>query len=156
MDGEPSLSRQSNVLLGILLYGRKVFGKTKLQKLAFLLQNEARSAALHDVFEFTPYYYGPFAPEIYSEIEGLVESGLVRAEDKAIEKDGKVVPTLDYVLTPEGERLAREFIENLPPEAASELRTIIARFNFQSLAAILEYTYKKYPEMAGRSMWQPG
>lgn len=150
-----SLSRQSLALLGIVLCARRVYGKTKLQKLAFLLQKESRSREFKDLFDFSPYYYGPFAPEIYSEIEFLVAQRLVSAVEKSLERGGQVVPTLDYVLTPEGERAARAFVESLPPDAGAELRAIVTRFNFQSLANILEYTYKTYPEMASRSMWQP-
>lgn len=141
-------------LLAILHFGKGVYGKTKLQKLAFLVQREMAGGLFDDTFDFQPYYYGPFAPEIYEVVESLEGEDLISVRERRTEKDGDVVLAHDYELTPEGEEEAAEFLDSLPDDDQAQVRKLVEAHNFRSLAKLLEYTYEEYPEMAERSVWE--
>lgn len=154
MEQENSTPAKEDFLLAILYFGKAVYGKTKLQKLAFLVQREMEGTPFDGVFDFQPYYYGPFTPEIYDVVENVEKRNFISVQERRAEKEGDVVHAHDYELTSQGEERARDFVESLPSDQREQLRKLVETYNFRSLAKLLEYTYEEYPEMAERSMWE--
>mgnify|MGYP001499190902 CR=1 FL=1 len=71
------------LLLGLEDHGvssRGIGGITRLQKLLFLLWQEAGIEQVNDKFEFKPYKAGPYSRALYDELELLENLGFVRSE----------------------------------------------------------------------------
>ena len=120
-------------------------GITRFQKLAFLAQRERDGAAPYD---FRADNYGPFAPELYDDIDRLVDAGFVDYQkDETQMGNTKQV----YELNDKGRRA----VENSDPEkfpvAVAELESLNEEFGDRSLWDVLEYVYTEYPRMARNS-----
>ena len=88
-------------------------GKTRFQKLVFLIQKEANSRGLSDIdLHFELYYYGPFSRQLSSVLSGLVKEGYLTLH---IERTTKGYIKYVYSLTDAGMNLL---------ERASEKRLI--------------------------------
>lgn len=144
---------KERAILSILYFGKTVYGKTKLQKLAFLSQREIEGGPFEETFDFAPYYYGPFTPELYDTIEDLEDQSLISVEERESEKDGHTVTAEDYELTPQGKKEAERYIQSLPEDQREKVQELVEKYNFKSLSDLLEYTYSEYPDMAQRSEW---
>src|SRR3990167_7604691 len=76
---------------------------TVLIKLAYFVDLVAvkRTGKPISNFKYVRYYYGPFAPTVYNDIEALMQAGIFKAE-------------LDY--TPSGEEYTRYSLTETPTE----------------------------------------
>jgi uncharacterized protein YwgA len=174
-------------ILMLLLYakGQKgqpyepIVGKTRLMKMVFLFDEEIRrSFNLNKVVpdsalpEFEAYNYGPYSAEVYSDLEFLVELGMIevtslddterlpeeiaeyeywQATSNADEDEG-VQTQEQFSLT----ALGRKFVEKklltaLNKEQVSALDEFKRRCTAADLRTLLNYVYSKYPKMADRS-----
>jgi uncharacterized protein YwgA len=84
------------ILGSLLLYGKPVEGRTRLQKIVFLLKDKYE---IPFSFDFKPYYYGPYSEKLSDMVS------LLRALDLTEEKAdyfglGKI--RYDYFLTQKG------------------------------------------------------
>lgn len=136
-----------------LLYANdehEIQGRTRMQKLVFLIQEEFDdTSALPGEYNYIPYDYGPFAKKLYADLDYLKDRGFIKEATKTIE-DGKV--QYNYRLTPEG----REHLEQQPGHKVDQIldlaEPIKREFNQQSLPQLLDYVYAKYPEYAENSV----
>lgn len=112
-----------NGLLVLYLLDRssgKIGGITKLQKMAFLAENDIEKSGLHGFCcEFFKHNYGPMSREIYNSYHMLVENGL-------IDEPG-------LRLTGQGERIIEDF----------EYFFALNRSVFEHIDSIVE-SYSKY------------
>lgn len=113
--------------------------RIRIMKGMFLFQAEAPRPPEID-YTFRPYDYGPFTPEIYRDLEALVEKSYV-VESPA----GR-----SYRATQQG----RDYLSGLlfpaqPLEALIELRVEITDLSFRKL---LKRVYSAHPESARRSV----
>jgi len=127
-------------------------GRTRLQKLLFLIQKRAESdseSGIEQGYEFIAYDYGPFSKEIYDDIERLSRRGLIKEDPKKLD-DGVI--KYDYKLTEKGEAIAAErgLLDDLP-EIFNE---VIAEFGDEELDEIIDHVYSEYPEYAENSVLQ--
>jgi hypothetical protein len=60
--------------------GEPIFGTTRLQKLLFLLKHEYSVERYLQAYNFEAFRYGPFAKELYDDLEFLENLGLIRAQ----------------------------------------------------------------------------
>ncbi|AXA36919.1 Type I restriction-modification system, specificity subunit S [Candidatus Sumerlaea chitinivorans] len=115
---------------------------TALMKYVFLLQMEG-SASRRRLYHFVPYHYGPFAKELYSDLEKLQEEGLVRVDNDAEEEKTKITLTdparIDAALAV------------LPDELKQDVATIIETYGDLDHNALLNAVYEKYPTYARKS-----
>ena len=141
-------------LLALTLYlsGGRVRGRTKLQKLAFLVWRRLkehidrlppdlqRLACL----DFKPAYYGPYAPQLtrdaveYGEERGLIET--IRPVDKPYE----------YILAKRGEERARSLflkMKALNIDPNGDIRALAEL----PLSSLLRLVYETYPEYTVKS-----
>lgn len=132
-----------------------VEGRTRLQKMVFLVQqrmNSDRNVSLEsDDYEFIPYDYGPFSKELYDDLDSLVDRHMV--EDREEELDsGKV--KYDYEIQTAGE----EFVESqLSSEDGQEIiqiaRDVKTEYNDMLLSDLIDDVYSRFPEYAEESIW---
>lgn len=135
-----------------LLYAnntQEIQGRTRLQKLVFLIQKEFNDSALPGKYNYIPYDYGPFAKKLYEDLDYLENRGFLKESKETIE-NGKV--KYNYTLTPEG----REHLEQRPDQKVDRVlqlaEMVKTEFNHLSLPELLDYVYTKYPDYAENSV----
>jgi len=150
-----------------------VEGVTRLQKLLFLLDKEYEiSKLVPNYFNFVAFDYGPFDEVVFSDIEALVNYGLVERikERKVTEEDLAEKRFLkDYFyegeeeesdesqeqtgvdlfrLTSKGEEISKQLFESLKAETKEAFCKLKKRFNQRSLTSLIKYVYSHYPDYA--------
>ena len=126
-------------------YNEPVRGRTRLTKEIFLFQSMEPSVDVK--YDFKPYDYGPFAQPLLSDLEELLASGLVQADDS--QARGL------YSLTPGGVELAKSLWDSEPEKIRRRIFDVKVRFNRMPLAALLSYVYDRYPRFAEKSVYEP-
>lgn len=87
---------------------QRIRGRTRLQKIVFLLEEQG----INFGYEFKPYLYGPYSEDLKDNINMLTEFGLVEEESEEIEFDGVVFDRYGYSLSEEGRRVAERIERN--------------------------------------------
>ena len=77
---EAVVERQKNFLLEFFTGLGEVEGRTKLQKIIFLGQEEM---GLEKIFDFDEYHYGPYSEELTDVLEQMIWSGETNYSVKA-------------------------------------------------------------------------
>lgn len=114
---------------------------TALMKYAFLLQMEGNGR--RQFYHFVPYHYGPFAKELYADLERLQADGLVTVDNNMGEH--KIRITLaDFA---RAEAALEEFSDDLKEDVAA----IIDAYGDLDHNALLKTVYYKYPAYAKKS-----
>jgi len=175
----PRVSKQQLLLLLLGLDGPSVSAKgiggiTRLQKLLFLLWQEAGIQEVENAFEFKPYKVGPYSRKLYDELELLENLGLVQSEvqGEATEAESAELEELSFedlmgddgqtfadaeatssdafeerrfMLTEKGINFVREVLDK--PEFrpfTDGIRKIKSKFANYSLQDLLYHVYTKY------------
>lgn len=143
-------------LLPLVLLGAEdeesVEGRTRLQKLMFLIQKrmEEQGDSLDWGYPFRAYDYGPFAKELYDDLDRLRRRGFIEEREQRLDDD---VIQYDYVLTPKGREFVREELEERRPDGLAETaETVKDEFNDVPLQQLIDYVYTEYPEYAENSV----
>jgi uncharacterized protein YwgA len=127
-----------------------VEGRTRLQKLLFLIQMRAdeMDMELFDMYDFIAYDYGPFSKNIYDDIEYLDQRGFLRETPKQLD-DGVI--KYDYEITPKGKKYLRSEVEQ-SSDIIGLINSVKSDFNDADLKNFIEYVYSEYPEYAENSV----
>ncbi|MEW6246437.1 MAG: restriction endonuclease subunit S [Nitrospirota bacterium] len=120
---------------------------TALMKYAFLLQMEGNGGRRR-IYHFVPYHYGPFAKELYTDLQSLQEEGLVRVDDDS-EEDKTKITLVDRAK-------ADEALAALPDDLQEDAATIIEIYGDLDHNALLKTVYEKYPAYAKKSRLRRG
>ena len=111
--------------------GRPVF-MTELMKYLFLLQKEYN---IDLAYNFEPYKYGPFTPQVYRDLDSL--KGKVKVKEVTDNVDKSLITSDELPLVDQD-------IEN-------GIKDLLNRFGSMSLRDLLSYVYKKYPQYTVKS-----
>jgi uncharacterized protein YwgA len=122
----------------------------RIQKGMFLFSRSGtRPSAQH--YDFRPYDYGPMSPQIYKDLDALVQVGLLEA---------RAVPGKQwarYVATARGRRVAAERLkvrtsaeDKASAQRLFEIKRSIADVSFNEL---LQRVYDEHPDMAVNSVF---
>jgi len=141
-----------------LLYacdGEEIEGRTRLQKLVFLMEqeidDEIEQVLQSPKYSFVPYDYGPFSRELYDDLDRLEEDGLIEVEEEDT-TDGKVKYT--YRLTEEGESWVQlQLSEHSPGAVFQFAEELKGTYNDMLLSDLIDRVYAEYPEYAENSVW---
>jgi uncharacterized protein YwgA len=143
-------------LLPLVLLGAEdeesVEGRTRLQKLMFLVQKrmEEQGDPVNWGYNFRAYDYGPFAKELYDDLDRLRRRGFVEERERHLDDD---VIQYDYILTPKGREFVQEELEERRPDGLAEtVEAIKNDFNNVPLQHLIDYVYTEYPEYAENSV----
>lgn len=129
-----------------------VEGRTRLQKLMFLTQKqfEEKGESLDWGYPFRAYDYGPFAKELYDDLDQLRRRGFIEEREQQLDDD---VIQYDYLLTDEGQEFVQEELADRCPEGVAEIaESVKAEFNGVALQQLIDYVYTEYPEYAENSV----
>jgi uncharacterized protein YwgA len=113
---------------------------TALMKYVFLFQMEATSR--RRLYHFIPYHYGPFAKELYTDLEALREQGFITIDN------GDDIRTR-ITLTESGELEA--LFSDLPDDIKEDVAFIEETYGEFSHSELLHEVYEKYPAYAQKS-----
>ena len=75
--GEQNASRELIMIATVAAAGEAGLDRVQLQKSLFLVGEECNSELPADFYQFHPYMYGPFAQEVYADIERLSDGPLI-------------------------------------------------------------------------------
>jgi uncharacterized protein YwgA len=131
------LSEKTNIrpiLLLSLLYEAKnklITGKTRLQKLLFLLQEEQIKS---QVFTFKAYKYGPYSEEVDNTIESLSFKDFIKVDNSAVS------------LSNRGKELIETKLESKYSTIIEKAKAITSNFGSLNDELLLLYVYTKYPQ----------
>jgi len=131
-----------SILMYLLQQAGVISGKTRLQKLVFLLQEEFK---VPFGYQFKPYHLGPLSFELQAEMDLLVNLGI------AVEYIVELNPTegkrrYDYALSEWGKDYVSKVVEpNLPQEVKEKISEGLHRWGSKSLDELLHYVHTRYP-----------
>ena len=112
------MNGQMDLVVGLVaLNGGEVVGKTRLQKLVYLLDQ----CRMESGFEFEYHNFGPFSAELARETDFASESGRLRLEEK---RGFHEVPYTVF----RTEEAAPTTLGKLPADKAKEILAIMARY----------------------------
>jgi len=157
--------------------GESIEGITRLDKIMYLLSESPEfEEAINKGYTFQADNYGPFAPEIFDDIEALKQEGIIKvvsarepknkietidqesnektlAEEKEAYENvsWKTYPIERYELTDRGMQIGSLLHNGLTEKQRVKLQEIKKTFGQISLKNLLHYVYSKYPKMTERS-----
>jgi uncharacterized protein YwgA len=127
-----------------------LFGKTRLQKAAFLLARKlSEEFEVETGFDFRPDKYGPFDPGIYDAVTLLENQDFLAVDDP--HEHGKKYDLVRYQLTDKGIREAESLFNELPEGQQELVRWVKNKHAMKRLGRLLTYVYNEYPEMTVES-----
>jgi uncharacterized protein YwgA len=119
----------------------------RLQKGMFLFAQEC-NVGDDEKYEFIPYNYGPMSAQIYSDLEDLVDDGLV----EAVPVQGQ--SWARYVATDRGLAEGSRLMESEPSDNARFLHAVKKEVASKTFKALLEDVYERYPDYAEKSVFR--
>lgn len=114
---------------------------TAFMKYVFLAQMEG--ATRRQLYRFVPYLYGPFAKQLYVDLQELVAEGIVRVENDREEEQTRITLT-------NGAKAA-DILATMPPDLAMDVQAIIETYGGLSHKELLKNVYRKYPAYTRKS-----
>lgn len=160
-----------------------ILGKTRIVKGMFLFDKEIKKDFLKnsnlEIIKFPEFYswkFGPFAKEIYDDIEFFINNGFLVEdyldyekndveviEEKEYEEEFSLTNEFDesqivkvesqYFLTKKGrDFIAEKYFSKLSDNQKSILKKFKASINKATIPAIIRYTYVKYPDFTEHSI----
>lgn len=119
-------------------------GKTRLQKLLFLMQDELKNRGYKAKFAFRPYLYGPYSRELYTDIEWLRMNKLIEVKTDFSEEVGIVT---DFIITEEGkQRLIVAMDSEISKNIDEIAKGVIEKYSQMSVTQLVEFVHKKFSD----------
>lgn len=151
--------------------GEPIQGTTRLQKLLFLMEHEAKlKPTKGDDFDFTAWKFGPVSKELYDDLEKLENLGLLESEPVSepskTELDEYGLSFDDLMGEEESQsrdsfeekkyRLSKKGLDwvrahKLEAETFDRIRKIKEKYGALSLQDLLHYVYTRFPDMTTAS-----
>ena len=139
-------------ILALLYVLGEIKGSTRLEKLLFLLK-EQFAVTGERFYDFTPYLFGPFSPEILEDAKKLRENGLLDVTSEVFESTSypselsdAVFIRKNYKLTDAGKEIAKKALEELmEKKGVKEALFKLREFNTIPLSNLLNYIYQEFP-----------
>ena len=126
-----------------------VNGRTRMQKMIFVTEMKLRLGQL----QFQPADYGPFSWRLSSDIDFLVETGMIRENEMSL-PDGSV--KYEYQITKEGSDYVRKAAseDGAVAKILTTMEGVKREYNHQPLSSLLRQIYDDYPEYATKSRFE--
>lgn len=140
----------------VLLYesdGYEIEGRTRFQKMVFLIEELVQDEEDKSLYEFVEYDYGPFAKELLDDLERFERMGVVKIHRQETYKGGE---RYDHQLTYRGVKSVEKLIENSDDpsfefihEAAKD---VIDDWGDESMWDLLDHIYEENQKYKERSV----
>lgn len=136
--------------------GEPIEGRTRLQKMVFLLQKELeqreQSRVTEPAYDFIPYDYGPFSRGLYDDLDAMIDQQFVDDTEEPLQS-GKV--KYIYEIENDGQGLIESEAESWEDvkEILQIAREIKREYNDMLLSELIELVYSEYPDYAERSVY---
>lgn len=140
-----------------LLYANKeqqIEGRTRFQKLIFLMQTEGNLDGLDptNTYRFEPYDYGPFSSVLYDDLDDLIERGLINDSKEELDEEEDIVK-YEYRLNDEGQQFVEEYLsDGAVAQIVREAERIVQEYSDVPLPELIDIVYSKYPDYAENSV----
>lgn len=119
---------------------------TALMKYAFLSQMEG--ASRRRLYHFVPYHYGPFAKEVYGDLQQLQDEGLVTVDNNT-DEDKTLITLTDPAK-------ADAVLAELPEDVQEDVAAVLNAYGDMDHNTLLKNVYEKYPAYAKKSRLRRG
>lgn len=139
------MEKKDLLLACLSVAGKESYQPVQIQKLVFLLQDRGLK---EKVFDFTPFDYGPFDPQIYKSLEELSYEGLVEIIGEPFTKNRR------YRLKPEGAEKAKGALNKLSPQNQEYAERLFHWMKGLSFAQLVGAVYADYPKMRENSVFR--
>lgn len=114
---------------------------TALMQYSFLFQMEAN--VRRPIYHFVPFEHGPFAKDLYADLQKLEEEGLITVDpDPDIDKT--LVTVTDHAKVDTA-------LLDLSDEEKEDVAAVLATYGDLDHPALIRIVYEKYPAYAGKS-----
>jgi type I restriction enzyme S subunit len=138
---------------------------TSAMKYAFLFQTEGTQAGQRvetsvaelpasyvtdPAYDFEPYKYGPFAKELYDDLEALEANGLVRIE-RPPKSEGALREKTEIYLVEDQVEVIDDILDELPSTIREATGAVIAEYGNLSQKQLLNLVYQRYPKYSVNS-----
>ena len=135
--------------------GEPIEGRTRLQKLVFLMQKRLEEAGEDplqtDDYEFIPYDYGPFSKELYDDLDEIMARNMVEGREENLDED-KV--KYDYKIQEDGEQWVRDQLAKEEAQRVLRLAEEIKdEYGDVYLSDLIDEVYSRYPKYAENSIY---
>lgn len=119
----------------------EIRGKTRLQKLVFLAQDDLKNRGYSSKYAFRPYYYGPFNRQLYTDIEWLNMNDLIE-----VKSDFTPMGYISqYKITKKGLEEIQEIIQkNNFYEIEDTINNSLKKYQEYSIGELVEYVHNEY------------
>lgn len=130
--------------------GEPVEGRTRFQKMLFLLRERANF--FEEGYDFIPHNYGPYSTELQNDIDDLIREGFIMSNFKTVE-EGKI--KYEYVITGGGASILEKILSNKSLDRKFKFSKVLElaeeikhEVNNKDLSSLLADIYKEYPDFA--------
>ena len=136
---------RQGVLMYLLQRAGVVEGKTRLQKLVFLVQEEQK-VSLH--YRFKPYHRGPLSFGLQKDVNSLVNQGIVIEYVREFtDVSGEIRKRYDYMLSDLGKAYFDKIVfPILSNNVKKGVPKVVERWNGANINDLLDYVHNKYPD----------
>ena len=136
--------KEKMILLAILIEAPTALkGRTYVQKLTFLLQEEANVSG----FIFEPYDYGPFSRGLYDTLEDLIKN------DYVIERETKDEDGLIHYSYEAGSKAEEELKHDNYSDLRDAAQMVFNEYPTGDLQELINRIYSEHPQMARNSIY---
>lgn len=143
-----TFKNQDVVLLVVAAANGTGLTPVQLMKSVFLVGKSGHSDLPPNFYPFFAYNYGPFHPSVYSDVETLVDQGLVCGVQETGRSWSK------YVVTPTGLEYAEKVKQQIADEFVKYIGDVVSWVRSLTFNELLRAIYAKYPEMRENSVFQ--
>jgi len=146
--GKKNINLEAIIPLYIVSLSRGCLrGRTKLQKLVFLIQDKLARVLDYD---FQKGYYGPYSYKLHSIVDELVTLGFL---DEIVETTASGNNMMCYQITDSGQALLRHWLAQdiLPQKARRNIDDIYDKYGRLPLPLLVRKVYKEHPEWTEKS-----
>jgi uncharacterized protein YwgA len=138
------MRREDLTLAMLALAEGRRYTPVQIQKAMFVADDLVRDA-FDSRYDFQPYDYGPFDPNVYRDIENMGDLARISITSRGWNS---------YAATEEGVQRGRRLLENLTPDQRRTLTQISRFVRERSFSDLVSTIYKYYPHMRARSVFR--
>jgi hypothetical protein len=140
------MERSKFVLAVLSSCPEAIYNPVQVQKLFFLIDRKISELVGGPYFNFTPYHYGPFDKQVYSDLEALSTEGLLAIEESSSYRT--------YTTTKRGQTNGVDLLKDFPDKARGYIKELSDYVRGVSFNELVSSIYQAYPEMRANSVFR--